>query len=167
MEKPIHFRNHMTGWKHGGLMGELALHHIRTSYRLLQYTISQRACLVCASRYPPHPHPTPQKRGAKLSEHTEQKEEHAAQMVRDVAGQRDRKHHASFKVKADRRSFLIALTPARPTHLPSHDRDKNKAFVQIAFFFPVSYFCSKNSCYINPFWYLKRSHKFPKIVFLL
>lgn len=129
-------------------MVELALHHIRTSYRLLQYTISQRACPICASRYP-SPHPPKKRR--KLSEHTEQKEEHAAQMVRDVAGQRDRKHHTSFKVKADRKSLLIALTPARPTHLPSHDRDKNKAFVQIAFFFPVSYFCSKNSCYINPF----------------
>lgn len=89
------------------------------------------ALSVLLGIYPP-PHP-PKKR-PKLSEHTEQKEEHAAQMVRDVAGQRDRKHHASFKVKADRRSLLIALTPARPTHLPSHYRDKNKAFVQIAFF---------------------------------
>lgn len=52
-------------------------------------------------------------KSSKLSEHTEQKEEHAAQMVRDIAGQRDKKHHTSFKVKADGRSLLTALGPAR------------------------------------------------------
>lgn len=29
-------------------------------------------------------------------------------------------------------------------------------------FFPVNYFCSKNSCYINPSWSLKRSHVISK-----
>lgn len=43
--------------------------------------------------------------------------------------------------------------------------DKNKAFLQITFF-PVDYFCSKSSCYINPSCSLKRSHIFPKIAFL-
>lgn len=56
-------------------------------------------------------------------------------MVRDVAGQRDRKHHASFKVKADRRSLLIALTPARLTHLPSQTEIKIKLSYKLHFFF--------------------------------
>lgn len=45
--------------------------------------------------------------------------------------------------------------------------DKNKSFLQITFvFFPVNCFCSKNSCYTNPSWSLKRSRLFPKIGFL-
>lgn len=56
-------------------------------------------------------------------------------MVREVAGQRDRKHHASFKVKADRRSLLIALTPARLTHLPSQTEIKIKLSYKLHFFF--------------------------------
>lgn len=71
---------------------------------------------------------------SKLSEHTEQKEEHAAQMVRDIAGQRDRKHKASFTVKADGRSLLTALNPAHPTHLPYGTKIKIKLSYKLHFF---------------------------------
>lgn len=100
-------RNHTTG-ESVGSHGELTHHQVRTSYKLLQYTVPQlaRSVLLWVSMAKKY-------KRSKLSEHTEQKEEHAARMVRDIAGQRDRKHHASLKVKADGRSLLIALGPAR------------------------------------------------------
>lgn len=50
---------------------------------------------------------------SKLSEDTEQEEEHATQMVRHTAGQRERECHASFKVKAMEDPLLV------PSALPS------------------------------------------------
>lgn len=106
-------RNHMTGWKRGGSHGGVSSSPDKNLIWDCSNTPfpSMLALSVLLGL-----HGQKNKR-SKLSEHTERKEVHAAQMVWDIAGQRDRKHHASFKVKADGRSLLTALSPAQHVSL--------------------------------------------------
>lgn len=73
---------------------------------------------------------------SKFSEDTEQEEEHATQMVRNMAGQRDGECHASFKVKA--MEDPLPMPSALPSTVPF-----TRAKIKIKLSYKLHFFSSE------------------------